>query len=363
MYLLFDKRPRILLFLSILLPLLLIAGGNSGASNRQQAPASLSAFQPAKPIFLTDPVPDPKQPGVVWFAPTGHTLRGTFLDYWNKNGGLAQFGYPLTEEFFEEIGPEQKQYRVQYFERNRFEYHPENIGTPSEVLLGMLGRDFHAVDPPVAPVAGAEFFPQTGHNLSGKFKEYWDTHLGLFVHGYPITEPIQEKSRTDGKTYTVQYFERSRFELHPENAGTPYEVLLGLLGWQLSEKKGYRVGWYPLYGYGGDYSWFAGFYRQDPRKCAPCGCKTVNFVRPRNPTYPEDTPAVLPYGDDWPNMMKEKGINATLTPETFIVVFGQPDDPNSVSASIATSISTGEAINSCLSPMFKVTGLEYNPIH
>ena len=28
----------------------------------------------------------------------------------------------------------------------------------------------------------------------------------------------------------MQYFERARFELHPEKAGTPYEVLLGLLG-------------------------------------------------------------------------------------------------------------------------------------
>src|SRR5262249_29825445 len=31
---------------------------------------------------------------------------------------------------------------------------------------------------------------------------------------------------------TVQYFERNRFEYHPENKGTQYEVLLGLLGTQ-----------------------------------------------------------------------------------------------------------------------------------
>ena len=36
----------------------------------------------------------------------------------------------------------------------------------------------------------------------------------------------------DGKTYLVQYFERNRLEYHPENKGTPYEVLLGLLGVQ-----------------------------------------------------------------------------------------------------------------------------------
>jgi hypothetical protein len=30
---------------------------------------------------------------------------------------------------------------VQYFERNRFEYHPENAGTPYEIQLGLLGGD------------------------------------------------------------------------------------------------------------------------------------------------------------------------------------------------------------------------------
>jgi len=114
---------------------------------------------------------DPKQQGVVWFAPTGHTLRGAFLEYWNRYGGLAQFGYPLTEEFFEEVGPNNKQYRVQYFERNRFEYHPENAGTQYEVLLGTLGLDFRKADPPAPPIAGATYFNETGHNLSGTFKK------------------------------------------------------------------------------------------------------------------------------------------------------------------------------------------------
>jgi len=170
---------------------------------------------------------------------------------------LAQFGYPLTEEFFEPVGADNKLYQVQYFERNRFEYHPENKGTPYEVLLGVLGLDFRKADPPVSPVAGSTYFKETGHNLSSKFKEYWDTHGGLFVHGFPITEPVMEKS-TNGKEYLVQWFERSRFELHPENAGTPYEVLLGVLGRQLSEKKGYPYGWYPHYGYAPDFSWISG---------------------------------------------------------------------------------------------------------
>ncbi len=34
----------------------------------------------------------------------------------------------------------------------------------------------------------------------------------------------------DGNTYLVQYFERARFEYHPEHKGTPYEVQLGQFG-------------------------------------------------------------------------------------------------------------------------------------
>ncbi len=49
-------------------------------------------------------------------------------------------------------------------------------------------------------------------------------HGGLAIFGYPISDQYTENG------HTVQYFERQRFELHPEFAGTPYEVLLGLLG-------------------------------------------------------------------------------------------------------------------------------------
>ena len=40
----------------------------------------------------------------------------------------------------------------------------------------------------------------------------------------------QETSDLDGKTYTVQYFERAVFEFHPENAAPPMTFLLAQLG-------------------------------------------------------------------------------------------------------------------------------------
>ena len=35
------------------------------------------------------------------FPETGHTVSGLFLQYWNNNGGLAQQGYPISEQMQE----------------------------------------------------------------------------------------------------------------------------------------------------------------------------------------------------------------------------------------------------------------------
>src|SRR5437588_653824 len=76
---------------------------------------------------------------------------------------------------------------------------------------------------------GCRTFPETNHTVCGRFLEYWTTHGGLAQQGYPLSDEFQEKSALDGKTYTVQYFERAVFELHPENL-PPFDVLLSQLG-------------------------------------------------------------------------------------------------------------------------------------
>ncbi|HET6312790.1 MAG TPA: hypothetical protein VFH60_03060 [Chloroflexia bacterium] len=195
--------------------------------------------QPQPTQYLTAPVPDPQDPGVSYFPLVGHTLRGAFRDYWQGHGGLPQFGYPITEEFREVSPTDGRAYAVQYFERARFEYHPENV-PPYNVLLGLLGRTvtagreheqpFVPAQPSGAP--GTLYFKETGHNMAQEFSSYWREHGGLPVYGYPISEPFPELSRTDGKTYLVQYFERNRLEWHPE-LPDPYKVSLGLLGVQV----------------------------------------------------------------------------------------------------------------------------------
>jgi hypothetical protein len=188
----------------------------------------------------TEGVPKPANAGpeLLYFPETQHTLGGVILRYWNQYGGLAQFGYPLTEPFVEVSEIDGKEYTVQYFERARFELHPENAGTAYEVLLGHLGRKYHPADKPVQAIPGQRYFPESGHNLGGLFREYWEQYGGLFIYGVPMSEEFTETSKIDGKPYKVQYFERARFEHHPENTGKS-QVLLGHLGRQLLQDRGW----------------------------------------------------------------------------------------------------------------------------
>ncbi|MEA2574045.1 MAG: hypothetical protein QOH93_1343 [Chloroflexia bacterium] len=174
------------------------------------------------------------------FAQTGHAICKGMESYWRQYGGVSQFGFPISEPSVERSPIDGKDYMVQYFERARFELHPEQKGTPYEVQLSLLGRQFHPVEPSVAQrnKPGYSYFRETGHNVSPAFAKYWQEHGGLFVNGYPISEEVQEKL-ADGKVYTVQYFERVRMELHPENSA-PNNVLLGLLGRSALEQKGGR---------------------------------------------------------------------------------------------------------------------------
>lgn len=161
-----------------------------------------------------------------YFPETGHWLAAGFKHFWEANGGLPVFGYPLTEEF-QEVNPDDGQvYTVQYFERARFEYHPEHRGTPFEVQLGRLGWQVTAgrTDQPFKPVEAAPdpvacaFFPAVGHSVCGVARIFWEEHGGTAIFGLPISQPFTEGDKR------VQYFERARFELRSEEVG------LGLLG-------------------------------------------------------------------------------------------------------------------------------------
>ncbi|MBU6333367.1 MAG: L,D-transpeptidase [Chloroflexi bacterium] len=85
--------------------------------------------------------------GAVYFDLTRHTLRGKFLRFWEKFGGLAIFGYPISEPF-QEISPIDGTVRLtQYFERARMEWIPEAMPPyyqererANGILLAALGE-------------------------------------------------------------------------------------------------------------------------------------------------------------------------------------------------------------------------------
>jgi hypothetical protein len=187
------------------------------------------------------------QSGELCFVETGLCISGPIRDYWERNGGLPVFGYPISAQQTETVegtwtGP------VQWFERDRLEDHTNEgkgilAGRLGARWLELQGRPWQTL--PGAPGPGdtsqCTFFAQTGHLLCGRFRTYWERNGGLERFGYPISEAFTEQ--VEGRDYLVQYFERRRMEYHPENAGTQYEVLLGLLGRDVRARES-GAGWF-----------------------------------------------------------------------------------------------------------------------
>jgi hypothetical protein len=168
-------------------------------------------------------------------------VDGRLREFWERQGGLPVFGYPLAAAFEQqtEAGP----IVVQLFERARLEHHPRNA-PPYDVLLGRLGADAlsgrgQGPAAPEGPRAGCQFFPETGQSVCEPFLAAYRRYgleLGqpgvslnesLALFGLPLTPPRPE-ALSNGQTYSVQWFERARFEDHGAQG-----VLFGLLGSEL----------------------------------------------------------------------------------------------------------------------------------
>lgn len=209
------------------------------------------------------PISDPKLPGVTYFEVVGHSLRGEFKSYWERNGGLPVFGFPLSEQINERNADLGADFITQYFERERFEAHPENAA-PYNVLLGRLGaellqrqnRDWRDEDTASASVPGGTcqtFAVDTERrDVCGLFLRYWQAHglefdgqagtseaESLALLGLPLTA-MRAETNPDGQAVVTQWFERGRMEYHPNNP-TEYQVLLGRLGSEVLKARGIAV--------------------------------------------------------------------------------------------------------------------------
>lgn len=75
----------------------------------------------------------PKHPACRYFSETDYQICYSFLNFFDENGGLEQFGFPISE-IVEVDGRV-----VQYFERARFEWHPE-FAPGQRVTLTNIGQ-------------------------------------------------------------------------------------------------------------------------------------------------------------------------------------------------------------------------------
>ncbi len=146
-----------------------------------------------------------------YFADTGHNVSG---DFWFYYQGVANaqyvFGSPITEQFTDKTSGR----LIQYFQRARFEYYPENA-PGQRVQVSSLGEyvfqrvpNTGAVD--ISSPIGCRFYPETGFSVCYAFLEFFDKNGGEAIFGKPKSSFVFYNGRI------VQYFERTRFEWYPE---------------------------------------------------------------------------------------------------------------------------------------------------
>ena len=224
----------------------------------------LTAFAAIAPARAATPISVVAQdkPMPLCFAVPGiaDCVDPLFRHYWETNGGLAVFGYPLGRAL-----PEARNglvITVQAFERNRLEWHSDTpapyttqLGRLGEQRLVQLGRRWQD-EPSGVVTLGCRYFGETFHTLCEPFLSYWRTHgleLGdpgvsereaLALWGLPLTQPSVERN-AQGDAVTTQWFERARLEDHGERG-----ILGGLLGAEVAvpSKQSAPAGWVKIEG-------------------------------------------------------------------------------------------------------------------
>jgi len=145
-----------------------------------------------------------------YFPATGHWVSGEFLDkYEGIPNPSTLYGAPITEVFTDPISERQ----VQYFEKVRFEFHPE-LPPGLRVKLSPLGEYLYQegqllIVPSNFPACRT--FVESEYPICYAFLDFFEANGDVAQFGYPISG----FEIHDG--WIVQYFQNARFEWHPEN--------------------------------------------------------------------------------------------------------------------------------------------------
>src|SRR6476620_1347972 len=112
-------------------------GGTSGEGPGSDVPPAAKAGAPRVVAESRD----------AYFKETGQVLGQPFLSYWEEHGGVAVFGYPISDRLLETAEDSGEEYTVKYVERARFELHH---ATGDKVILGRLGAILRRTERPAA---------------------------------------------------------------------------------------------------------------------------------------------------------------------------------------------------------------------
>lgn len=167
-----------------------------------------------------------------FFPETGHSVTGEFLrEYKKPSDPSLVYGFPITDVF----SYPGDNHKYQYFQKALFLFDPDNI-PGFQVSQLPLGKMLYPPEP--APTfapnsTGCQLFTDSGtpYSVCYAFLDFFNDHGGVSQFGYPITN----FENRDGMI--VQYFQRARFEWHPERS-PGYRVLLSDLGYEYFNEHG-----------------------------------------------------------------------------------------------------------------------------
>jgi hypothetical protein len=163
------------------------------------------------------PQPQPQSVG-------GFVVQPVIWRAWRAWGGEQLFGLPLGPATLTNDGWRQ------LFERAILEYKPSQTDTTAAVQIGLLGRQIPGIAAvaPETPQPDARFFPETQHNVSGLFLDFWQINGALPIFGLPLTAAEQTIDER-GMPVMQQTFERAVLQ-RPVEAASVFDVRLAPLG-------------------------------------------------------------------------------------------------------------------------------------